>query len=122
MPPKIPTRYSQNSLCRKTIQNLPLRTRRKANASETYYGAPVKWLLFEDEIRRATLANELFIPPFPDETRIRTAAEQGIDLILIPTRWVFYDEDLIDEFTASYPDAVEYVTPELVVIDPAKLP
>ncbi|MCH7583759.1 MAG: hypothetical protein IH941_01200 [Acidobacteria bacterium] len=89
---------------------------------ETYYGAPLQWLLFEVDLERSALANELFIPPFPDETRIRAAAEQGIDLILVPTGWVFYDEDGIDEFATSNPDAVEYVTPELVVIDPTKLP
>ena len=89
---------------------------------ETYYGAPLRWLLFEVDLERSTLANELFIPPFPDETRIRKAAEQGIDLILVPTRWVFYDEDEIETFAARYPDAVEYVTEELVVIDPAAVP
>ena len=89
---------------------------------ETYYGAPLQWLLFEVDLERSTLVNELFIPPFPNESRIRMAAEQGIDLILVPTRWVFYDEDEINAFAARYPDAVEYVTPELVLIDPAVLP
>ncbi|MCH7583754.1 MAG: hypothetical protein IH941_01175 [Acidobacteria bacterium] len=64
----------------------------------------------------------MFAPPFPDPELIQVAADAGIDLLLIPTSWVFYDEDGIDEFTASYPDAVEYVTPELVVIDPTELP
>ena len=89
---------------------------------ETVYGAPIRWLLFEDEIRRATIANELFIPPFPDAERIRKASNAGIDLVLVPTRWVFYDEEAMSDFAASYPGSVEYVTDELVVIDPAAVP
>jgi len=89
---------------------------------ETYYGAPIRWLLFEDEIRRATIANDLFVPPFPDRDRISGASDLGIDLVLVPTRWVFYDEEAISDFAASYPGAVEYVTDELVVIDPTAIP
>ncbi len=89
---------------------------------ETYYGAPIQWLLFEDEIRRATIANDLFVPPFPDRDRMSEAADLGVDLVLVPTRWVFYDEKAMSDFAASYPGSVEYVTEELVVIDPTALP
>ncbi len=89
---------------------------------ETYYGAPLQWLLFDVDLERSAFANELFIPPFPDADRVRRAGEAGIDLMLVPTRWVFYDEEAFSEFAASYPGSVEYITDELVVIDPTALP
>jgi hypothetical protein len=84
---------------------------------ETFYGAPLRWLLFEVDLERSALANDLFIPPFPDVPRVREAAAAGIDFILIPTRWVFYDEQALDAFTRIYPRAVQWASSELVVID-----
>jgi hypothetical protein len=82
----------------------------------TYYGAPLRWLLFPDEADRARIANELFVPPFPNGETMQMAGEAGIDLILVPTRWVFFDEGAIDEFEEAFPGSVEYVSPELVAI------
>ena len=84
---------------------------------ETFYGAPLRWLLFEVDLERSALANDLFIPPFPDVPRVREAAAAGIDFILIPTRWVFYDEQALDAFTLVYPRSVRWASSELVVID-----
>jgi hypothetical protein len=67
------------------------------------------------------LANDLFIPPFPDAERIEAAADSSVDLVLIPTRWVFYDQARFDDFAASYPGTVEYINSDLVVIDPSAL-
>ena len=85
---------------------------------ETFYGAPLRWLLFEDEIRRASMANDLFVPLFPTPDRIDKASRAGIDLILVPTRWVFYSEAAIDALAAGRPNSVAYLTNELVVIMP----
>ncbi len=85
---------------------------------ETLYGAPLRWLLFEDEIRRATIANDIFVPPFPTPDRIDRASKAGIDLILVPTRWVFFDEDAIAVLADESPGSVSYVSDELVVITP----
>lgn len=89
---------------------------------ETYFGSPLRWLLLEEDIARTSFANELFIPPFPNVQRIREAAKAGIDLMLIPTRWVFFDEKAIAQFAALYPGAITYMTDELVVIDPSLVP
>ncbi len=85
---------------------------------ETFYGAPLRWLLFDDEIRRTSMANDLFVPLFPTPDRIDKASRAGIDLILVPTRWVFYSEAAIDALAAGRPDSVAYLTNELVVIMP----
>jgi len=86
---------------------------------ETYYGAPLHWLLFPDELRRASAANELFVPPFPTTDRMQIAERMGVDLILVPTDWVFYSADLFDEFAADHPDAVLRLSDATVAIDPA---
>ena len=86
---------------------------------ETYYGAPLRWLLFEDEIARASFANDLFKPPFPNVEALLEAQRAGIDLILVPTRWVFFVEAAFDDLGRAFPGSVEYVSPELLVIDTA---
>lgn len=84
----------------------------------TIYSAPLRWLAFDDEIDRAQRANVIFRPPFPDDDGLEDAREAGIDLILVPTEWVFFDEEAIDALAAENPGAVDYINSELVVIRP----
>jgi len=86
---------------------------------ETYYGAPLHWLLFPDELRRASAANDLFVPPFPTSDRIEMGRRMGVDLILVPTDWIFYSDDLFDEFAADHPGAVVELSKATIAIDPA---
>ncbi len=88
---------------------------------ETFYGAPLRWLLFEDEIRRATVANAVFVPPFPNPNGLQLASQAGIDLILVPTRWVFYDEDEMEALARENPGSVEQINDELVLVRPGAL-
>jgi len=84
----------------------------------TIYGSPLGWLLFDDEIRRASLANELFAPPFPTTEKVEWAKNAGIELILVPTMWTFYDDAAIDALASEAPDAVLRLNSDVVVIRP----
>jgi hypothetical protein len=82
----------------------------------TIYGSPLGFLIFDDEIRRASLANDLFLPPFPTADRIRKAADNGIDVILLPTAWTFYDAATVGALQAEAPDGVVVLNEDVVVI------
>jgi len=87
----------------------------------TIYGSPLQWLSFDDEIERAAFANELFVPPFPTTDRLQAAETAGIELILVPTAWTFYDDGAIDSLAEMAPDVVQRVSPDAVVIRPGAL-
>jgi hypothetical protein len=85
----------------------------------TAYGVPLRWVVFADEIERATLANQLFAPPFPKQEAIVDAAAADIEVILLPTDWTFYDERAIADLESVFPDAIERLNPEAVLLFPA---
>jgi len=84
----------------------------------TVYGSPLAWLSFEDEIKRASFANELFVPPFPTTQKMEAAGEAGIRLILVPTAWAFYDDVAIESLAGEAPEAVLRLNSDVVVIKP----
>lgn len=85
----------------------------------TVYGSPLAWLSFEDEIRRASFANDLFVPPFPTAGKVELAREAGIELILVPTGWAFYDDEAIQALAGEAPEAVMRLNSEALVIKPS---
>jgi hypothetical protein len=84
----------------------------------TVYGAPLAWLSFDDEVRRASFANELFAPPFPTVERLRMAQDAGIELILLPTRWTFFDAALVGELDSGAPGSVVRLNSDVVLLEP----
>ena len=62
---------------------------------ETYYASALRWLAFEDEHRRARIGTEIFTRDFPNTETLASAREHGIDYLIIPTRWAFYDDTLL---------------------------
>lgn len=85
----------------------------------TLYGVPLRWIVFDDEIERATRANRLFVPPFPTAESLADAVEEGISVILLPTEWVFYDTQAIDDLERQFPDAVDRFNPGATLLYPA---
>ena len=85
---------------------------------QTIYGSPLHWLNFEDETRRASVGNGLFVPPFPTYDKLQAAEAAGIELILLPTSWTFYDDAAIEALAEAAPDAVLRLNGDAVVIRP----
>jgi len=81
------------------------------------YGSPLRWLTFEDEIERATLANEIFAPGFPTAERYRLALTNGIDSLFIPKRWGFFDSARVP---SGQDRAVLFENDEVVIVDVAQ--
>jgi hypothetical protein len=84
----------------------------------TIYGSPLGWLAFDDEIRRASIANDLFVPPFPTAEKIESAKDNGIHLILVPTSWTFYDAAAVDSLARQVSDVVLHLNSSAIVIRP----
>jgi hypothetical protein len=84
----------------------------------TIYGSPLASLVFDDEVRRASLANQLFAPPFPTIPKLEQAAGEGIELILLPTAWVFYDAGAVTALASEAPGAVVRLNSDAVIIRP----
>jgi hypothetical protein len=82
----------------------------------TVYGSPLAWLSFEDETRRASFANDLFVPPFPAAEKLQAAEEAGIQLILVPTAWAFYEPEAVEDLAAAAPGAVVHLNSEVVIL------
>lgn len=62
------------------------------------YGTPLRWLNFSDEIERATIANAVFDPSFPDATTLSQLDDASIDVVIVPRTWAWYDDALIEEW------------------------
>ena len=102
-----------------SLNNAPLGWWVEAIAQRpTIYGSPLRWLSFADEITRASIANELFVPPFPTAEKLEFAKNAGIEIILIPTMWTFYDEAAVDALARAEPPAVLRLNSDVVVIRP----
>lgn len=100
-----------------SLNNAPLGWWVEAIAKRTtVYGSPLGWLSFDDEIRRAAFANDLFAPPFPTEEKVELAKSAGIELILVPATWFFFDDAAIDALAGAAPDAVLRLNDDAVVI------
>jgi len=83
------------------------------------YAAPLRWLVFEDELERAAAANRLFAPPFPNRSSFDKATDLNIDVIVVPTDWTFYDEAAIAQLESAFPDAVDRFNPGATLLYPA---
>lgn len=62
----------------------------------TIYASPLRVLNFDDEITRSRIGNQIFQPGFPTETGLAAARSAGVDLLVVPERWVFFDAERID--------------------------
>lgn len=79
------------------------------------YGAPLRVLNFDDELERARIGNKIFQPGFPMDDGLAAAEAAGVDVMVVPASWPFYDVDDIE--AAFEPDELTY-TDDGVVIRP----
>jgi hypothetical protein len=84
----------------------------------TYYASRLQWLAYPDEIRRATVANEVFELPFPTTESLARAREAGLDLLVVPLASNRVDPDDLDRFLADHPDVVVFRNDDAVILDP----
>lgn len=82
------------------------------------YGSPLRWLTFDEEIERARLANQIFAPPFPTQDKLDLASSVGVDYMIIPTRWGFFDSDAMYELQRESPESVPFKTTDALVLIP----
>jgi len=82
----------------------------------TFYGSPLQWLSFPDELRRARIANSILTPTFPDEASLSAARRAGIDLVLVPKRGVEYNPASLRSFLQHHPDRVAYQNAGIVIL------
>lgn len=69
-------------------------------------GTPLRWLSFEDEQRRARLANDIFSETFPDEAAFALAGRVGVDYLLVPARWAGGPRDRVRAYALQHPNRV----------------
>jgi hypothetical protein len=86
----------------------------------TIYAAPLRWLAFDDEIERASLADGLFEPPFPTAQAMDEAAAAGIAVIVLPTDWYFYDQGAEAELAAERPGSVNEFDADAALLYPGR--
>lgn len=84
----------------------------------TIYASPLQWLVYPDEIRRATVANEVFAPPFPTDRSMQAARDAGMTYLLVATSSNRIAPAELDAFLAAHPDAVVFRGPDALVLDP----
>lgn len=84
----------------------------------TYYASRLQWLAYPDEIRRATVANEVFELPFPTTGSLARAREAGLDLLVVPLASNRVDRDDLDRFLADHPEVVVFRNDDALILDP----
>ena len=69
-------------------------------------GSPLRWLTFEDEQRRARLANAIFSETFPDEAAFALAARHEVDYLLVPSQWAGGPRGRVRGYARGHPERV----------------
>ncbi|MFP3915353.1 MAG: hypothetical protein ACLFWM_10800, partial [Actinomycetota bacterium] len=80
----------------------------------TYYASALRWLVYDDEIERARVANQLFTSSFPDEETLSVARAYGIDYLIVSKRWAYYDSETLDAQSVFSQNAL-YDVPDVLV-------
>ena len=81
----------------------------------TLTATSLRWLYFEDERRRARLANAIFDVSFPSTDGMARACAAGADYVLVATSWPGYSAPGLDLVRAADPGAVVFDDPDSVV-------
>jgi len=63
-----------------------------------FYGSPLRWLNFGNEIERASAANMVFRPSFPNAESLPLLRASGVSVLVMPRQWAWYDDDSIDQW------------------------
>jgi len=76
----------------------------------------LRWVYFEDERRRARIANEIFDVSFPSPEGMTRACAAGADYVLVATAWPGYSSPGLDVVRTADPGAVVFADPDAVVL------
>jgi hypothetical protein len=88
----------------------------------TLPASSLQWFYFEDERRRARLANEIFGLSFPSAEGLATARRHGADYALVATAWLGYSEAALAAVRSTDPGVVAFANPSAVVLRTAEQP
>ena len=66
--------------------------------AQVVYGSPLRWLNFADEVKRAQVANNIFDPAFPDEATLAELEAASVNVVILPRRWTWFDDDLVEQW------------------------
>lgn len=85
----------------------------------TIYGSPLRWLIFEDDVERAKIGNSIFSPDFPNADTLDIARSAGVDYLLVPRRWVFFDDPRLEDLISTVDPAgvVRFDDADLIQLD-----
>jgi hypothetical protein len=85
----------------------------------TIYGSPLRWLIFEDDVERAKIGNSIFSADFPNADTLDIARSAGVDYLLVPRRWVFFDDSDVDDLISTVGPAgvVRFDDADLIRLD-----
>lgn len=79
-------------------------------------GSPLRWLNFSDEVERASTANAIFHPLFPDRHSLGLLGSADVSVLILPVQWTWYDDDNVEQWIADNNlDVVERNAEALVV-------
>ncbi len=65
------------------------------------YGSPLRWLNFGNEIERASAANKVFRPTFPDDESLSLLQASGVRVVVMPRQWAWYDDESMDRWVTD---------------------
>lgn len=87
----------------------------------TLPGSALRWLNFEDERRRALLANEIFLSgftrEFPDEDSVAVASAAGVRYLFVAKAWAGYTEITTEQFRRRHPEAFAFENTSVLILD-----
>jgi hypothetical protein len=81
------------------------------------YGSPLRWLNFSDEVDRATVANAIFSPDFPEDSSLEQLRDVDVSVVILPRRWAWFEEGAVNEWIISNELVVRFDSAEVLVID-----
>ena len=82
----------------------------------TLTATSLRWLYFDDEKRRARVANRIFDLSFPSVEGMARACAAGADYVLVATSWPGFSRPGLDQVRSADPEAVVFADPDAVVL------
>jgi hypothetical protein len=84
---------------------------------DVIYGSPLRWLNFSDEVERATIANTIFDPTFPNASSVGLLNDAEVSVLILPRQWAWYEESAVDAWIESNGFDVPFSSADVLVID-----
>lgn len=82
----------------------------------TFTASDLKWLNFEDERRRARVANGIFVDLYPTAATLDRARDAGADLVFMFKKSERFRAWMLDGLRRTHPDAVVYENEDAAIV------